>query len=316
MCALQILVDDREKHVIPFFKDYTAPDNISYKITRLTTSDYAIMHEDRILVLIERKTWRDLATSIKDGRSRNLSKLLEARKETNCKVVYLIEGTPIPSSTARYARIPYKNLRARLDHLIFRDDVHVIHTRDKKQTVDRLHELCKNYLSIKPPMIQKKEKEGGGEKLLKRKITKSAESVIYDIWCCVPNITEKTACLFVNNDWHIRDLLLGKIDKKQIFALKYDNGYVIGKRSEKIWKGSRITDANKWVFVKMLCCINGITKPTAEKILDTIQLKDLLEGKVKQKDIGGIQKSEKRKIGKKVASEVMKYFSLDPETSS
>ena len=313
--ALQILVDDREKHVIPHFKEhepFTKNHNITYKVSRLTTSDYAIMYKDNILVLIERKTWKDLASSIKDGRSKNLSKLLEVRKETNCKVMYLIEGKPIPSKTAKYGRIPYKNLRAHLDHLMFRDNIHIVHTRTKQQTVERIYEMCKNYLSIKPSILpvssSNSHKKGGA--ILKKKIEKSTESIIYEIWCCVPNITEKTACLFINKGHHVGDLLLGNISKEDIYSLKYDNGYIIGKRSEKIWKNSRINDANKNVFIKMLCCINGITKTTAGKILDKISFSDLISGKIEKKQISDIQKSEKRKVGNKVAGEIIKYFKI------
>ena len=61
-----ILIDDREKNVIPFFEKIDS--DIKYKIDRLTVGDYSVLYKDKILFIIERKTWVDLAASIKDGR--------------------------------------------------------------------------------------------------------------------------------------------------------------------------------------------------------------------------------------------------------
>ena len=57
----------------------------------------------------------------------------------------------------------------------------------------------------------------------------------------MPNITEKTACLFINKGYHISDLILGNISKDSIYSMTYPNGYIIGKRSEKIWKSTRLS---------------------------------------------------------------------------
>jgi ERCC4-type nuclease len=313
MYELKICVDDREQKIIPFFKEYkpfTLNHNISYKVMRLTTSDYAIMYGDKILVLIERKSWSDLSASLKDGRHKNVDKLLNIRKKTNCCVLYLIEGPPIPNTKTKFGGISYKCLRARLDHLMFRDNIHVIHTKNKKQTVSRIYEITKNYLTIKPSMLlppSKKTDVKGGVDLLQQKITKSVECITYKIWECIPYITEKTASLFVNKNYYIHDLILGNIPKEIIYSFRYDNGYIVGKRSEKIWKKSRLNGNNK-VFSNMLQCINGITKKTANKILDTISFEELLKGNITQKVICDIKKSETRKIGQKVSGLIIQYF--------
>ena len=43
-----------------------------------------------ILFVIERKTWTDLASSLRDGRKENNKKLLKIREETKCQLIYLI----------------------------------------------------------------------------------------------------------------------------------------------------------------------------------------------------------------------------------
>ena len=156
--------------------------------------------------------------------------------------------------------------------------------------------------------------------MLKQKADISDISVIYKIWSCIPGITEKTACLFINNNFHISDLILGNITKDVIYSLKYDNGYIIGKRSEKIWKSSQLTEIinpdqknskifkNNKYFINMLSQINGITKTTAQIILNSIQFKDLLNNCIIDDFLQNIKLSEKRKLGKKKSDLIIKFF--------
>ena len=323
--SIQLIIDDREHMIIPYFDNAKIPPNISYNVSRIEYGDYAVLYKGRILFIIERKSWKDLANSIKDGRKENVKKMLKMREETKCKLFYLIEGNPTPSPTTKFCRIPYKNMRSHLDHLSFRDDIHILYSKNKHTTCDRIIEIIKNYTTITPSPIEKINSElnenvntninqidnvGGDLSKLKIRIPITPEAIIYKIWCCIPHITEKSASLFINKGYHISDLILGNITKDTIFALKYSNGGIIGKRSEKIWKYSRYREENYKYFAKML---NGITSATSSIILNKIKWCSLLEGKISIETISQIQKSDSgRKIGKKVSSEIIKYFVYVP----
>lgn len=59
----------------------------------------------------------------------------------------------------------------------------------------------------------------------------------------------------------------------------------------------------------MLTQINGITKKTANIILNNISWKDLLNGEITKETLSEIQKSDSgRKVGKKISGEIIKYF--------
>ena len=325
---MNIIIDDREKAVIPFFESVkNNKNNIKYKVSRINYGDYSINYGNNIIFIIERKTWKDLSQSIKDGRKDNINRLIELRDNTNCKIFYLIEGNPLPKSTKKFCRISYKNLRAHLDHIMIRDNIHIIHSKNQENTVERIYEMINNYLSIKPnPLIYYDNKEGGlqnksVETVLKQKNIPSESSIIYKIWSCIPGVTEKTACLFINNNFHISDLLLGNISKDTIYSLKYNTGFIIGKRSDKIWKSSRLTEIddpdiknnkilkNNKYFINMLSQIKGITKKTAGIILENIQFKDLLNNNIISDVLINIKLSEKRKLGKKKSDLIIKFFS-------
>ena len=146
---MEIIADDRERAIHAHLRTYTDKANIKFKIDRINVGDYAIVFNDKIIAIIERKTWADLSASIKDGRKSNIEKLKSLREETGCMILYLIEGHANYWSNKLIQGIPYKNLRAHLDHLMIRDNVHVMHTDNEEYTADRLVMFAKNYCTIK-----------------------------------------------------------------------------------------------------------------------------------------------------------------------
>ena len=305
---IEIIIDTREQMVIPFFNEYQNSSDIKISIQQVNVGDYSVLYNGNILFIIERKTWKDLASSIKDGRKNNVDKMINLRSDLGCKLIYLIEGNPIPPNDTKFCRIPYKSLRSHLDHLSFRDNIHIVHSKNTKDTVYRIYELINNYISIKPSLLLKYETTGGDEIKLKEKIEITPESVNYKIWCCIPGINEITASIFIHGGYHISDLLLGNITKDDIYLLKYNSNHIIGSRADKIWKNSRINDANKNIFIKMLSKINGITKNTALVILNHISFQDLISGLITKDNISEIKKTTTRKLGKKISETIVNYF--------
>ncbi|NDH07927.1 hypothetical protein EBX93_18775, partial [bacterium] len=88
------------------------------------------------------------------GRKENVGKLLKLRELTNCKILYLIEGNPIPNDNKHYGKIPTKQLRAHLDHLMIRDSIHIINSHDQENSAKRIFELIRNFSTIKPSMFK------------------------------------------------------------------------------------------------------------------------------------------------------------------
>ena len=144
---MNIIIDDRERKIIELINNYK--DKIKYKIERINIGDIALCYNDKIICIIERKTWNDLSSSIRDGRKDNVNKLLFLRNKIGCKIFYFIEGNIDPKPNSRFNRIAYKNLRSHLDHLIFRDDIHIIHIKSTELLIERIIEMMNNYITIK-----------------------------------------------------------------------------------------------------------------------------------------------------------------------
>ena len=153
---MQVLIDDRERSVIQFVNKFSEKYHIDYKVKRMTTGDYAIIHGNQIIAIIERKTYADLAASFRDGRSNNKNKLLKLRSESSCVIIYLIEGPAFPDNNDLFGNIPYKHLVSHLDHLVLRDNIQIQTTFSPEHSAERIMQIASNCTTIKPSIFTDK----------------------------------------------------------------------------------------------------------------------------------------------------------------
>lgn len=141
-------VDNRERSILEYVE--RAEKQKMFCAQHLTTGDLILFDDGgRARVVIERKTWNDLADSIKDGRIKNNSKLLAYAEQTGARVAYLIDGKCAPRADASFHNIPYRNLRAYLDHLLVRDGVIELHANGPESICARLEEFARNVSTLK-----------------------------------------------------------------------------------------------------------------------------------------------------------------------
>lgn len=137
-------IDSRERPVAEQFRKVADVVPFDIKFKMITTGDYAYIDDDTIQIIIERKTWSDLAKSFSDGRKPNLKKLLDLRTKTGCKIFYIIEGKRTFPSGTIIAGKRFEDLQAHLDHLMFERQIHVVQTADHAHSALRIIQLIKN----------------------------------------------------------------------------------------------------------------------------------------------------------------------------
>ena len=321
MVKLTLLIDDRERKVIPYLENDGNANhpNVILSIKRMEIGDYAIMRMvkndkgkmiESLVAIIERKSLKDMAQSICDGRSANLSKLKRARDETGCRIIYLIEGKVNPNPKKKFNRIPYKTLQARIDHLGMRDGVYVIYAANPKASASRLLSFVQNVSTINRGLEQipkntiikpendkeeivdeEKKVEGGGDEqvqslmtLLTTRIEKPNELKEDIVWASLPGVGMATArALNKLSGITIADFLLGKITTEKIMEGKYDSGRNIGtKIAKKIHKlNCKGTDSQiEKRFSAVLRAIPRIGIETAKKVMCATSFRELLEDPV------------------------------------
>ena len=89
---MQIKVDNREHALIKLLQVLNKDYNFEIIIERLDLGDISIWNNEEELLLLERKSINDLASSITDGRYGEQSYRLNGHSLHNHNIVYLIEG--------------------------------------------------------------------------------------------------------------------------------------------------------------------------------------------------------------------------------
>jgi ERCC4-type nuclease len=162
-----IVADARERHgAIPHLDSCIAENNKFYEKLALSQGggeirfledtvhigDYSILLEivgkHHTAMVFERKTWKDLASSIKDGRAKSQHRALEGlRQEKGCLVCYLIEGNFGYNDKTQVQHIAFKNLYAKLRHNFLRG-IPFIQTRDEKHTAKVIVDFARDILRL------------------------------------------------------------------------------------------------------------------------------------------------------------------------
>jgi len=315
---MEIIVDDRERAVSPFFEDLSNSHHINYSIKRLEVGDYAICYKGFIMIIIERKTWEDLAASFRDGRKENIQKLLELRERVGCNVVYLIEGDPLPRSDKKYGHIPVKYLRTHLDHIAFRDGIHMIYSKGPQTSAARIFELAQNYSTIKPSPFTEVDdilKEGGDsnkDQLTDKSINEVKEiSIQEQLLRCLPSIGSIISALLSENNITLLGLYHKKYLPETIATLKFPSGACIGlDRANKIIKSAASLGSSPKIQLRILSTIPGISTTTATKIIEEISLSDLLSGTVDKETLARINRG-KTNIGMRLATSIFEHLGIN-----
>ena len=135
MCELEIHLDTRERKLIQACKELVIP----YKISNLSLGDIQIRHSKsgKIAMMIERKTWKDLAASILDHRYKEQhSRYVDWANENTCAVWYILEGP-------KKFRTPAQEKRTLSAHvsLCFDSNVRLVESKHPTDTMEWIHRV-------------------------------------------------------------------------------------------------------------------------------------------------------------------------------
>lgn len=157
-----IVADTREKGLFPYMNMQEIPsddqeskasdsDNggIPVYSVQLTVGDFAIVYKGQILAIVERKSWADMAASLRDGRSKNITKLRKARTDLRARIYYLLEGRR-PARNSLVGRVPMKAITSHLRHIQGHPEgVGMLFSRNLEDTPLELQDLAASMLTLK-----------------------------------------------------------------------------------------------------------------------------------------------------------------------
>ena len=250
-----IVCDDRETKICALARDQY--DNI--QIEHLNVGDFLLCYDNHPLVVVERKTWSDLAASMKDGRLKNIEKLRAYRDSTGAKIAYLIEGICRPHEIVN--GIPYRNLRAHLDHLLFTDQIIELYSINQKDSLRRLQEFASNL----DKFGQKIEQPVDGIQTAKIRTELTNDQISDKIWSSFDNISEQSARAF--RSYKIEDLYTGNIQLEELSNIVVGARKFGPKRAQKIL--DQLNDMSS--LRKLLCAVPKISTKRAQYLIDCLK---------------------------------------------
>jgi len=175
---MELILDCREKGLIERIPDAT--------VKQLVLGDAMLVYEGKELVLIERKTIADFASSISDGRYREQSERLMACDIPNHNILYLVEG-----SFKNYKLgMPKSTLLATMTSLLYGKGFSVVRTESLEDTVEFIESMRKK-LDKEKGYAQPKEGASEVKKQKRDRIT--PETIDGFMLAQIPSVSTATA---------------------------------------------------------------------------------------------------------------------------
>ena len=148
----------------------------------------------------------------------NVQKLREYRDETGARIVYLLEGNPPKNPTAEVGGIPYKSLRAHVDHLLYTDSIIELRSTGPRNSLERLLEFASNlqrYAVL--PSSSSSAAVDHLESAARKRPAPTEEEISDSIWGAVRGISATTARAF--RPYKIAQLYNGELDQDKLSNL-------------------------------------------------------------------------------------------------
>lgn len=201
---LTLLTDSRERSLFEYLDNY----DFITKAT-LTTADYALITEDSVLEIFERKSLKDYADSFKDGRHDNKNKLLSMREKTNCNIYYVVEGIAPEDHSEKINGIPYSSIEASMFNMMSNCGIFVIRTESREDTARMFAAKYTALLnSIKNGKFELKYLVDPVPLLTESpKIT--CDQIVRNMFTCIPGVSETTAAGLAEHV-KVSDIILSK----------------------------------------------------------------------------------------------------------
>ena len=129
---MELIIDNREKEIVKYFKENTNNFTISYE--NLDLGDMIYKLDGKILVIIERKTVEDLSKSLKDGRYKEQKKRLKEAIHPRIRKILLIEGI----NNGIMKENTWKGVQI---NTMIRDNIQVIYMNNLQKTIEFLQDI-------------------------------------------------------------------------------------------------------------------------------------------------------------------------------
>ena len=196
-------IDNRERDLIQSLNQI----NFNYITVNHDIGDIQIIYVDENkvehnLVVIERKTYDDLSTSIKDGRYKEQKNRILNSISNNIRKIYVLEGNKNDFKLSKNV------LDGTIVNTMIRDNIHIFISKNINNTIELINNILKNIDKYKENIINNQNNLETNNVLINtsKKSNMSSEKFFLNMMSGIPGISKKTASKFVEKFNNINNM--------------------------------------------------------------------------------------------------------------
>lgn len=244
-------VDVRERKVIPYLEENYI------QIEQLACADYQLWYESQPIFFAERKTWKDLGYSLKDGRIWTFGKFKAASAEQGAIPILILEGRRLGMKRKR-GGVHEEQLTKIIHTLMLHHNIHIIKTQNVEDTAKTLKQLRKHF-------IWGQTLKFGAAGPWTTDETKRMKQAL----TCIPGVSLMSATTFVEKGLGLKTLL--QCPAEIMAEYTYPSGAKFGgKRAEKIC--AELKDAA--IRLRLVSKLPSIGPKSAPALLEQLETHD------------------------------------------
>uniref|UniRef100_A0A6C0JFB0 ERCC4 domain-containing protein n=1 Tax=viral metagenome TaxID=1070528 RepID=A0A6C0JFB0_9ZZZZ len=233
---VELIIDNREN-----IKNLIKDDISNSKFENLDLGDYIYKVNGETIIIIERKTISDYASSILDGRNREQKKRLLDNYDKS-KIIYLVEGELDKNNKqCNFNRINADTLVSSIINTMLRDQIQVFHTTNKSETVFILQSIYKKLEKQGKSFLENDntyEESLINSKKIKKGDNLTPELVFKMMLNCIPGVSNKVSNRINQKFKNMKEF----IDKLLEYENKKDmEQYIINLKMDDSEKGRKIS---------------------------------------------------------------------------
>ena len=217
-------IDNRERDLIQSLCN--TPFN--YITQNLDIGDIQIIYSDinnvqHNLVIIERKTYDDLSTSIKDGRYKEQKNRILNSISNNTRKIYILEGNK------NDFKLSNNVLNGTITNTIVRDNIHIFISKNVSNTIEFIGNIIKNIDKYKDNIINNKNNVETNNVLINtsKKSNMNSETCFVNMLSGIPGISKKISCSFIEKYKNINGMFehfyVNLSNKKELIISDLEN---------------------------------------------------------------------------------------------
>ena len=201
---VDLIIDNRERDLCNHYTNIETENKIDINKENLDLGDIVIKINDKICVLIERKTLSDLSKSIKDGRYKEQKNRILHSLHPKIRKIYLIEGIDMKNF-----HLPKLTFDSIIYNTMIRDNIHIIRSKNVQKTIkiiDKIHKRTIKFSEKIYKNIYETDEEYTSVCHIKKKNNLTKEVCSLNQYQQIPGISKNIAKIIFNNYGSLKEL--------------------------------------------------------------------------------------------------------------